>query len=249
MKRLAQLLLLLALVGLFVNCTPRRSGGGGGGGDDDDDSAGDDDDATGDDDDATGDDDDATGDDDDATSSYACGWPTWSGADSLGDPGFGGSVGVGAQFPRVVAMDQCGEDVDLYHLAGSTPVIIAVHAMWSGPDVTMAGWLGGGDGSNMNLDQYDDVRDAIEAGELRWVTYIMQNAQGSPPDLDDLESWADDFSGADVPVLGGGDVELLMDWLGLTFIPNLTLVTEGMQVVEFSGSDWNDVLLAAQDQL
>ena len=249
MKRLAALLVLLALTGLVLNCTPSRRGGSRSSGDDDDDSAGDDDDATGDDDDTTGDDDDSTGDDDDSTSGYECGWPTWSGADSLGNTGFSGSIESGARFPRVNAMDACNEDVDLYHLAGGPAVIIAMHAMWSAPDRTLAQWLAGGDGSSLQLEGYEEVREAVESGDLRWVSYLIQNESGSPPTLDDIQSWTSDYQTPGVPILAGEEVEFLMDWAGLTFIPNLALVDGNMNVLAFTEENWMTVLDAAVAEL
>jgi hypothetical protein len=250
MQRLATLLVLLALTGLVLNCSPSRRGSSrSSGDDDDDDSAGDDDDVTGDDDDATGDDDDATGDDDDSTSGYDCGWPTWSGADSLGNTGFTGSIDIGERFPRVVATDECGEEVDLYHLAGGPPVIIAMQAMWSAPDRTLSDWLGGGDGSSLQLDPYDAVRDAVQSGDLRWVSYLIQNEAGSPPTGDDIDSWTEMFPTPGVPVMAGEDVEFLMDWAGLTFIPNLTLVDANMNVLAFTEETWVTPLDVALEQL
>ncbi len=256
MRRLTTLLVLLALTGLVLNCAPNRRGGRSSGGGDDDDSAGDDDDATGDDDDTTGDDDDATGDDDDttgddddSTSGYDCGWPTWTGADSLGNTGFTGSIQVGARFPRVDATDACDEEVDLYHLGGGPPVIIAMHAMWSGPDRGVAEWLAGGGSGSLGLEEYDDVRDAVASGDLRWVSYLIQNESGSPPTVDDINSWSSDYPVSGAPVLAGSEVEFLMDWAGLTFIPNLALVDGTMNVLAFTEENWTTVLDAALEVL
>ena len=190
-----RLLLLLSLALLIAACSPTIRRGRGG---DDDDSAGDDDDAVDDDDDAT--------DDDDAVSEYACGWPSWAGADDIEDPGFGGSIAVGETYPRVRADDQCGEEVDLYDFGGGPPILVVVYAAWSWPDRAMAEWLLGGDGSSMGLDDYEDVRDAVNSGDLHWVSMLYHGVESEPADSNDVDKWHDEFGHSAVPVLAGDDV-------------------------------------------
>ena len=173
------------------------------------------------------------GDDDDATSEYACGWPVWSGADSLGSPGFGGSAAVGEQLPRLYGVDQCGEDVDLYHLGGGPPIIISVYAMWSSPDRSMASWLAGSGGTPY----YDEVREAVESGDLRWVSLLMQDNSFDPADADDGLVWAEDYPTDNVPVLTGPDVERLYLWFGSIYVPYLVFVDGNMEVLTFGGGE------------
>jgi hypothetical protein len=184
------------------------------------------------------------GDDDDATSGYACGWPVWGGADSLGSPGFGGSAAVGAQVPRLFGMDQCGEEVDLYHLGGGPPIIISVYAMWSDPDRSMASWLAG----TGDTPYYDDVREAVQSGALRWVSLLMEDNSFNPADPDDGEAWAGDYPTNNVPVLVGEDVASLYLWFGDNVVPYLVLVGENMKVLTFMGQDV-EPLDAARDYL
>lgn len=159
---------------------------------------------------------------------------SWSGADSLGSPGFGGSADIWDQVPRLFGVDPCGEEVDLYHLGGGPPVIISLRAMWSGPDRSMASWLAGG-GASQALEDYDEVRDAVENGELRWVSLLWQdNNQGSPTDGGDAEDWADEYPADNVPVPTGSEIEFLADWLGLSYIPYLLLVDGNMEVLSLA---------------
>ena len=177
-----------------------------------------------------------------------CGWPVWSGAASLGSPGFVGSPAVGDQLPRLAGVDQCGEEVHLYHLGGGPPLIISVHAMWSPPDRDMASWLAGTGGTPAGwTDDYDDVREAVEEGELRWVSLLLQNDSGGAATAADAVAWASDYPTDNVPVLTGEDVTSLFGWFGSKSVPYLVLVDGNMQLLTFGSNP--EVLDAAQNDL
>ena len=259
MRRLLLLLTLLAMCVSVLDCSRVRSRTrGSNDGDDDDDSAANDDDASDDDDSATGDDDDddgsddddsvandddATGDDDDSTPDYLCGWEVFAGADSLGEPGISGSAAPGVAFPRFSGFDQCGDSVDLYHLAGR-PTLIAVQAMWSVPDNTLSDWVGGGDGSAMGLNSYEGVRQSILVGDLGWISLLWQDTAGGLTSASHAAAWDAQHPNG-MPVLADPFIDDLANWADIGFMPFLILVDDEMTVIEVSDGAWTQPLDAA----
>ncbi len=252
MRRFLLLLALLTMCISVLDCSRVRSRTrGSNDSDDDDDSAANDDDASDDDDSAAGDDDDSVAndddasgdDDDDSTPDYLCGWQVYAGADALGEPGISGSAGPGVAFPRFNASDQCGDSVDIYHLAGR-PTLIAVQAMWSVPDNTLADWVGGGDGSAMGLDGYEGVRQRILLGDIGWISLLWQDTANDPTSASHAAAWDAQHPNG-MPVLAGPIIDDLANWADVSFVPFLILVDEEMTVIELSDSAWTQPLDAA----
>lgn len=136
---------------------------------------------------------------------YRGGWPYNRFKDDLGDPAFDGGADIGTKFPRLRAVDQHGEEVDLYDLAGEHQtyefIVIDVSAVWCPPCNSLSKWLAG-NGDDYGLDDtHLDVKEAVDNGELMWVTVLSEDATGAPATLDDVEAWDEDYKNRNIPVL------------------------------------------------
>ena len=138
---------------------------------------------------------------------YQGGWPYNTDKAALADPGFGGTIAVGAQFPDVVGVDQFGDTVHLYDFAGKT-IVLDLSAVWCDPCRDLSGYLAGvGDGGDY---AYPAIKAAVDAGQMYWFEALLQDAGfKSPASPDDAVAWDEAFPNPLVPVTapaGGADV-------------------------------------------
>ncbi len=152
---------------------------------------------------------------------YKGGWPYYRFKDDLGNKKFDGStLSVGDKFPRFKAVDQHGDLVDIYDFGGPDQqhkyIVIDVAAEWCPPCRALSEWLAG-EGDQYGLDaDYQDVRDAVNSGDLMWVTVISENASYGAPTEDTIAAWEDEFKNKHIPLLADEDQELLDALIGAT---------------------------------
>lgn len=131
---------------------------------------------------------------------YAGGWPYQPDKDNWEDPGLFGSLAVGETLGGFSGTDQHGETVDLYDLFGhGKPVVVDLSAQWCVPCRDIAGWLEGE--SYETFAGLDAARDAVDQGELLWVTVLVQDNNLSPATSQTVSEWHTEFPHPEVPVL------------------------------------------------
>jgi len=85
-------------------------------------------------------------------------------------------------------MDQNGDNWNLYdNLAEATVIDLSV--MWCAPCQHAA-------------EASEDIVNYFGKDKVQWVTILIEDTQGNPPDLDDLQSWASAFHDSS-PILAG----------------------------------------------
>lgn len=118
--------------------------------------------------------------------------------------------------------DQADEDVSLYDFYGSV-IVLDLSAMWCGP-CRIAGM---------------DVQATAERfaeDDVRYITVLVENLQGLPPELSDVQSWASDLGITTEPVLQGSrDLVNPDPSLGypLESWPTFILITKDMKVYTY----------------
>ena len=142
-------------------------------------------------------------------------WPYYRDKDeALGDRSFdGGPLSINDKFPRHVAKDHNGDTVDLYDFGapghGYAYLIVDASAEWCGPCQATSLWLAGGPDYYDLEPTYGAIREAVDTGELMWLTVMTQNSSGQPGDQATCERWDDAFGHEHVPVIAdpNSDVE------------------------------------------
>ncbi len=173
---------------------------------------------------------------------YQGGWPYNPDKDDMDEGSFGSPAVVNGPVPRLIALDQYGEMVDLFDLAGAgVPMIIDLSAESCGPCQQMAAWLAGA--NNGFIDSAGNpLREAVWNGDLLWVTIMLDDMSGNPANLATLERWHDAYETPNVPVLADNNYQFT-SIINPPGIPSLTYVSADFTFLIIDDS--NAVLNAA----
>lgn len=131
---------------------------------------------------------------------YTGGWPYQPDKGSWEDPGLFGALGIGDTMGSFSGTDQHGDTVELYDLFGhSKPVVIDLSAQWCVPCQQIAGWLE--DEPYETFDGLEAARDAVDSGDLLWVTVLIQDDNLGPATSQTVSEWHETFPHPAIPVL------------------------------------------------
>ena len=166
---------------------------------------------------------------------FTSGWPHNPFKDDLEDPGFETDARNGDRIGRLITFDQFGEEVDLYDWAGQgKPILMDVSAQWCGPCQQMSTWLGGGNDSFYS--EFNPIRDAVDNGDILWVTVLSENSAGRQPTENTTRWWDEQFPHPNIAVIADQDYAVLTQ-LGLTAYPSVYFLDENMVLIERAGRD------------
>jgi len=176
---------------------------------------------------------------------YEGGWPYYFAKDELKG---GDTFDEGERFMNFEYRDQFGDYLQLwdFYNDNDTFVILDIAAGWCVPCQAMAAWMGGED--DPYFADYDDVRKAVNKGDMYWITVLGEGYNFNPTTPDDVEQWADSFENDDVPVLEDSNGESF-SYVQLSSIPSLVLLKPNMKVDTSGVGDYFAALDAALDAL
>mgnify|MGYP001168206835 CR=1 FL=1 len=132
-------------------------------------------------------------------------------------------------------VNQHGEEVELYDFYGKI-IIVDLSAMWCGPCAIM------GRAADPIVEEYG-------AENVEWLTIIVDNEQGNPPDQDDILRWAT-MNNITGHVLAGDrsfiatDEELRTGY-PISGWPTYVVVNQEM-VLKYGVAGWSEALLRSQ---
>ena len=132
---------------------------------------------------------------------YKGGWPYVSDKSAI-EPGTSSVATDGERIAPYSAKDQFGDEVDLYDFYNEEGkyIVVDVSAQWCPPCQMVSSWLDGDYGA-LDAD-WLKVREAVDSGDVYWVTVMGENTSGQEPGPLDVKEWYFDFPHPMIPVLG-----------------------------------------------
>lgn len=173
---------------------------------------------------------------------YRGGWPYQRNKQSIVDPGFDSMPAVGAVIPRVMGVDQYGEEVDLYDFAlHGRAVVIDLSALWCTACRDMALWLDGQSSTFDAQQEFGAIVAMVESGEIHWITVIFEDAVGVAAGPEEAIAWYEAFPNPRIPVLADND-RALYDYLFPGSMPSLQVLDEDMTIRVYDRYDYATAL-------
>ncbi len=150
-------------------------------------------------------------------------WPYNPNKDDMGEGTF--SKSVGDQMARLTFTDQYGDEVDLYDFAGQDAwILFDISEVWCGYCTEMAKWLEGRSSFYDSYPEWSAIPEAVESGDLIWLTILTGNNAGGSPSQSDAENWASKYPHDKVPVMT--DPEQSLYDLGISGFPSVGLLND-----------------------
>lgn len=149
---------------------------------------------------------------------YECGW-------AHGDPGGLESDGndVGDTVANVDLIDQCGDDVPLWDLAGKYRILF-ITAAWCGACRSEAAEI---------PTRTEDLLDEFPEIEFEYAVILFEDYDGTAPEGDDAETYWGQLGEPGYPVLSDPAVDILMaSGYGGAPLPGKLLVNPEMEILE-----------------
>ena len=155
------------------------------------------------------------------------------------DPGWG-PLSVGSPVKHITGTNHDGTAWDMGDWCG-TKIAFDVSAVWCGPCQMMSACLAGDDSqcSMFFGGSYGaDLRAAIEADSIKWVTFLTQNEGGGPSAVSDASAWDMSYHNAKIPVIAP-DEHSQVEMYSPEFFPSLHALDEYMQFAAIDdGQTW-----------
>ena len=191
----------------------------------------------------------------DATSGlYIGGWPSNPDKGNISDPGWSSNgLEVGSIMWRFQGVDQFGDMVDIYDMAGQgKDVIIDLSGAWCYWCHEIAAWL---EHESSDFDAYmssypflGELPDMIDNGEVLWVTILDATQSGTAAVPETSEDWYSWYPNENIPVLADESGSDMAQYVNVYGYPTVWLVDENMEVVAYDRQDYFGALEVAYDR-
>jgi hypothetical protein len=171
---------------------------------------------------------------DSASVIYAGGWPYNPDKDAIEDPGWDSEAAEGRVLPRYLALDQYGDEVDLYDFAGhDRQIVLDIGTWFCEPCKVLAAWLADGDLSELEElgwwnEDFEPLREEVQSGDLYWITVLWSG--GVPVTAQDVTEWHNTWPNHHIPVLADAELDL-QSYLQVQAMPNISVVDSDMSLV------------------
>jgi thiol-disulfide isomerase/thioredoxin len=135
-------------------------------------------------------------------------WPYNPNKDDAGGPDLAAAqVAIGEMLARFTAVDQFGDEVDMYDFYDDgKPILIDFSTVWCPPCNGLSSWLSGkGDTSGFG-GVYGNVKGLIDNGDVRWITVLAQDNSGNVPTEATVAAWDESYPHHDIPVFASQEV-------------------------------------------
>tara|TARA_X000001036_G_scaffold25927_2_gene21605 strand:+ start:513 stop:1307 length:795 start_codon:yes stop_codon:yes gene_type:complete len=146
----------------------------------------------------------------------------------------------GDTFPRLIAVDQYGEFVDLYDFAmQGKQIVIEFGAAWCSPCKGLSNWLSTGDASGLRnnrwwKDEYSIIYEKIKNDEIIFITILFEDELREPASYSTSYAWHEKYPNDKIVVLAD-EYKDIHQWMKPTGYPCINLIDENMKLVTFTG--------------
>ena len=140
----------------------------------------------------------------------------------------------GSKVPRLKAVDQFGDEFDLYDLAnGNKPILIEIGTGWPQACKDFSAWRSyvSDDATNSKWwkSKFNGIRDLIDNGEVYWVHIIHLDENKNPATSETIDSWYWNYPHDNVILLADPEAKM-KKWIRPTGYPCVILVDENMDL-------------------
>jgi hypothetical protein len=169
---------------------------------------------------------------------YRGNWPYYRNKDELKGGSKNGTATVGERWGRFKLVDQFGDKVDLFDFYNEEGKMIVIDqsAVWCGPCNSVAAFMDGDDGAWPYDPSLIPLREAIERGDIYFITVLIQGGDGSPAERVDVKDWFATYPSRDIPVLADSRSELSV-YMPAPGIPAFALLNADLTVASFDPAD------------
>jgi thiol-disulfide isomerase/thioredoxin len=170
-------------------------------------------------------------------------WPTNPDKDQIPDPGWESTPDTGTVMPNFTAIDQYGDEVQLYDLAmEGKPIILDVGTWFCEPCKSLAWYLATGETGPCPYadtiledlgwwnEDYELILDLVNSGTIRWVTVLY--SLGNPVTPQDAEAWHETFPNDEILVFADSTLQL-QEYLDVGPMPRIDVLDENMNFLIF----------------
>ena len=146
----------------------------------------------------------------------------------------------GDVFPRLIAVDQHGEFVDIYDFAmQGKDIVIEFGAAWCSPCRDLSYWLSTGDDSIIKnnrwwKNQYSVIRDKVINDDILFITILFENELKDPATFQTVSDWHDKYPNKKIVILAD-EYKDIHQWIKPTGYPCVNIVDENMRLITFTG--------------
>lgn len=179
-------------------------------------------------------------------------WPYNPDKADLEDVGWSGEpLSPGDKVGNHDGRDQFNQKVELFDFFDhGKDILVDASAQWCGPCQVTALWIS----THGAVDYYGyepiygDLRKAIDAGDIFWVTVLVENNNGGDTTATHVAQWDADFPHEKIPVVTDPGDHFMQGVIYKTnFFPSGVLLNPQGKVVKIGGMD--DVMREAQNRL
>ena len=146
---------------------------------------------------------------------------------------------VGDTFPRLISLDQFGEEVDLYDFANQGKlIVIEMGASWCKPCQQLAAWFSYDDDSITKIrwwkDEYNIIKEKVQSGEVIFVTILYEDSFHQNSSFDTVRDWYEKYPDDIIPVFSD-DYKELHYWMKPNGLPCINVLDENMNLLTYTG--------------